>query len=69
MIGNKYLHKSPDEEVYGLYEQEANRTNYLGRVLVNKYSVLVFKGNDKIALTWAEVDLIYSVKPEGAVVA
>lgn len=66
-IGNRYLYESPDEKVYALYEQHTTNTEYLGRVVVNKHSVIIYRGNDKMTLTWDDIALINLVKPQGAV--
>lgn len=58
----RYLQKAEDEAVYLIYDQWENSTEFVGRVLVHTTGIVVYKGTDKMALSWDELEMMLKLR-------
>lgn len=61
----RYLHPT-EEKVLQINENRENCTVYIGRVLVSRYGVMVYKEDMRCFITWQELRLIQEEKPDDA---
>lgn len=59
----RYLDKE-DEEVFTIREQDFNASKYIGRVLIGKHGVMIYKEDLRMFLSWEEIDLILEKRRE-----
>ena len=52
-----------EEKVFQIMEYQESRTEYIGRALLSKYGVMVYKGDMRCFITWEEMELFQGQRP------